>query len=143
MALQITFIVSGFMVALLLVAKVWEEKNRRSFFLLRVISKGDERIRTYSINAAHEYSDFKEKAKFFFEKQLPLHTRNFVNKSTAYIGEKFAEYTGSVRGNKFLRKNEGISEFFKNISDKEKGEINEEMHDPQDADSQNREDQVK
>lgn len=137
MALQITFIFSGVMVALILIAKIWEEKSRKSFFLLRLISKGDERIRMYSINAAHEYSDFKEKTNFFISKQLPLHTKNLVNKSTAFLSEKFAEYTGHVRGSKFLKKNEGISEFFKSMSEKEKGEINEEFYD-ENNDSQNR-----
>lgn len=55
------------------------------------------------------------------KKQLPLHTRNFMNKSEAVIKEKSQKYLGDIRNTKLLRpKNEGISEFFKTMSEMEK-----------------------
>jgi hypothetical protein len=144
MTLQIIFIVSGIMIILLIGSKVWEEKNRKSFFLLRAISKGDEHMRDFYIKSAHHYADYKEKGDFFISKQLPLHTKNFLNKSAIFLQEKSAKYLGDMRNTRILSKHEGISEFLKDISEKEKsGEINEEMMDSSDIDSQNSSNKVK
>ena len=110
------FYISGACIALLILAKVLESKRRKSFFFLRLISKGDERFRDISVQATHAYSEYKEKGEFFLSKQLPLHTKNFVNKSETLAKEKFEKYLGDIRNSRFLQpKNEGISDFFKNM----------------------------
>lgn len=133
------------MVILLISAKVWEEKNRKSFFLLRAISKGDEHIRDLSIKSAHQYADLKEKSKFVVGKQLPLHSKNFLNKSAIFLQEKSTKYFGDIRNSRLLGgKNEGISEFLKDISQMEKGgEINDEMNSEGENNSQNSSNKVK
>lgn len=142
MATLITFIASGIMIIILVAAKVWEEKSRKSFFLLRLISKGDSHFREFSQNAAHMYADLKEKAGFVIGRQLPLHTRNFTNKTVARVQEKSKKYMGDLKeGNFFGRKNEGISEFLKDIRDME--EDNEALNNGEEKGSQNDKIQVK
>lgn len=115
------FYVSGAVVAILLLAKIWESKRRKSFMFLNLISKGDEGFRNFSHDATHAYSVFKEKGDFFIRKQLPLHTRNTINKTEILIKEKAEKYLGNMRNSKLLHpRSEGISEFFKNISEMEK-----------------------
>jgi hypothetical protein len=109
------------MIIILIGAKIWEEKNRKSFFLLRGISKGDTHIREFSQNAAHRYADMKEELKFMIKRQVPLHTRNIANKSYSLIQEKSNKFISDLKeGKLFGRKNEGISEFLKDISEMEK-----------------------
>jgi len=95
---------------------VLESKRQKSFFFFRLISKGDERFRDFSHQATHAYSEYKEKGEFFFRKQLPLHTKNLANKTEALVKEKSEKYLGNIRNSKLLQpKNEGISDFFKNM----------------------------
>ncbi len=138
----ITFIVSGAIIVILIVAKVYEEKTRKSFFLLNLISKGDTRFRDFSQNSAHRYADFKEKAGFLLKRQVPLHTRNVTNKTVALIQEKGKKYIGDIKeGRLFGKKNGGISEFLKDISEMEKD--NEMLSKGEEEGSQNGESQVK
>lgn len=121
MILSILFFVSGGVVLLLLLTKMLEVRYKKSFFMLRLISRGDAHVRTLSHEGAQLYSEVKAKAGFFLKKQLPLHTRNLMNKGEAFIKEKSEEYIGNMRNARLLKpKNEGISEFFKNISEMEK-----------------------
>jgi hypothetical protein len=119
MILQIIFAFSGVGIIVLIGAKMWQEKHKKSFFLLRGIGRGDEHVRSFSQKATHRYSEVKEKTDFFLKKQLPLHTRNFINKTNATLKEKSEHYIGNIRGSKFLKKSDGLPEFFKNISEKE------------------------
>lgn len=119
------------MVALLLGAKVWEEKYKRSFFLLSLISRGDERVRRLSHEGAHTYVEWKAKAIFFVEKELPLRMRAFATKTNAFIKEKSDTFLEEVRGPRFLKRNEGVSEFLKNLSEKEEeGRIDDSLNHP-------------
>lgn len=121
MTLSILFFVSGGVVLLLLLTKMLEVRYKRSFFLLRLISRGDTRVRDLSHEGARLYSEGKERAEFFFKKQLPLHTKNFVNKAEIFIKEQAAVYAEKMRDARLLKpKNEGISEFFKTMADMEK-----------------------
>lgn len=127
MFLNIIFITSGLVVVALIGAKLIEDKLKRKPFLLRLVSLGDERVRVFTHELAHKYSDVRERVHFAIHKQIPLHTKNILNKTKTAVGEKFVEYVGDIRGSKFLGKNDGISEFFKSISDKEnEGRIDEE-----------------
>lgn len=121
------FTISGLSIVTLVVAKRLEEKRRKSFFISRAISKGDTHIRKFYHHAVRFYSEGKEKAHFFFRKQIPLHSRNSLNKSLSFIREKREQYVNNMRDSRLLKKPDGISEFFKNMSDIEKG--NGEIHD--------------
>ncbi len=121
--LEITFAISGGMVAILILSKLWEEKRKKPVLLLSLVSMGDERVRKLFHHAAQVYSDGKTKLEFFLNKQLPLHTKNFIGKTNTLVKEKFLEYVGDVRGSRFLKRNEGISEFFQALEDKEEGRI--------------------
>ncbi|MBX4189388.1 hypothetical protein KW785_02220 [Candidatus Parcubacteria bacterium] len=123
MTFQILFIFSGAVILLLISAKLWEMRRKKQIFALALLSKGDERVRTLSHEAAQYYSAWKGKAEFFLNKQLPLHTKNFINKTNALVKEKALEYIGDIRGSRFLKKNEGISEFFQALEEKEEGRI--------------------
>ncbi|MDZ4205676.1 MAG: hypothetical protein U1C12_00450, partial [Patescibacteria group bacterium] len=64
---------------------------------------------------------------FFFKKQIPIHSRNSLNKLLTFLKKKKEQYVVSMRDSRLLKKSDGISEFFKNMSDIEKG--NGEIHD--------------
>jgi hypothetical protein len=131
MVLQIIFALSGIAIVILLSAKMYQEKRKKSVFLLRGIGRGDERVRALSQKVTHHYSHAKEKTDFFLKKQLPLHTKNFINKTNATLKEKSEHYIGNIRGSKFLKKSDGLPEFFKNISEKENnGRIDDVLEEP-------------
>ncbi|MDO8590200.1 MAG: hypothetical protein Q7R69_02920 [bacterium] len=123
----ISFAVSGLAVVLLIAAKKFGEKQKKPFFLLSIISRGDIRVRAIYHKVVHLYSEGKEKTSFLFHKQIPIHSRNSFNKLLVYLGEKREQYANNMRDSRLLKKSDGISEFFKNISDIEKG--NGEIHD--------------
>jgi hypothetical protein len=121
MILTTVFIVSGACILLLLLAKMWEMKHKKPFFLLGFISNGDHHIRNWSQVSVHAYSELKEDASFFVKKQIPLHSKNILNKTEVLIKEKTEKLMGDMRNARLLKsKNEGISEFFKNVSEMEK-----------------------
>ncbi|MHB1330535.1 MAG: hypothetical protein ACYCY6_01020 [Minisyncoccota bacterium] len=135
MLLNITFITSGIIIAALIMAKMIEDKIKRKPLLLRLVSLGDERVRVFTHELAHKYSDMREKVHFAIHKQIPLHSKNLLNKTKTALGEKFVEYIGDVRGSKFLSKSDGISEFLRSISEKENdGRIDDEsLGEPKDS----------
>ncbi len=121
------FITSGAGIITLTLAKRFEEKRRKSNFILRAVSRGDERFRDYHARALYSYTTGKERTALIITKQLPLKTKSLWNRFAAYVSERANEYMGDMRDTKLLKRSDGISEFFKNISDIEKG--NGELHD--------------
>src|SRR3989344_1041544 len=121
------FTLSGIGIVTITMAKRFEEKRKKPFFLLSAISKGDERVRELHHQAVHWYSIGKEKIAFFVKKQLPMRSRNSFNKLVTFLEENAEKYFGNIRDSRLLKKSDGISEFFKNMSAVEKGsgEINE------------------
>jgi hypothetical protein len=127
MIASIIFLLSGLMIVFLIHAKMIETKNQKKPAILRFVSMGDEHVRTLSVEVAHRYTDLKGRAEFFINKQFPMHARNFVNKTNAVIKERVEKHVGDIRGSKFLKKSDGLSEFFKSLSEKEtNGRIEEE-----------------
>ena len=122
----IIFTTSGLAIMLLLVAKQIGEKRKKPFFISNLISKGDIHTRALYHRMVHLYSEGKEKALFLFKRQIPIHSRNFLNKSVSFLRNKREQYVGNMRDSRLLKKSDGISEFFKNMSEIEKGngEIN-------------------
>ena len=121
------FILSGTILAVLMIAKRVEERRKTEVFLLKAISRGDARVRELHHQAVHFYSMGKEKIVFFVKKQLPMYSKISVIKAVNKFKEKTEHHIGNIRDSRLLKKSDGISEFFKNISDIEKGagEINE------------------
>lgn len=129
------FTISGLAIVLLTTAKGLAEKRQKSFFILEAISKGDTHIRGFYRRAVHLYSEGKEQARFFFKRQIPIHSKNSFNKLISFLKEKRGQYIGNMRNSRLLKKSDGISEFFKNMSDVEKG--NGEINDVYEDNSQN------
>jgi hypothetical protein len=121
MFITLTFYASGVIVGILIVAKYLEIWQKKSFFVLRIISRGDERLRILSHFLAHIYSELKIGAIFIIGKQIPLRSRGALNKTSTFIREHLAIYANMIRDSRLLKKSGGISEFFKNISAVEKG----------------------
>lgn len=119
MITSIIFLLSGLMIVFLIHAKMVEDKREEKPAILRFVSMGDEHVRTLSVELAHKYAEWKAKAEFFVNKQFPMHARNFVNKTNAVIKERVTKHVGDIRGSRFLKKSDGLSEFFKSISEKE------------------------
>lgn len=121
MTLTIIFAISGICIVILVVTKMKELKHKKAVFPLTLISKGDHHIKEATHLATHHYSEFKENAEFMLKKQLPLHSKNLLNKAEVLVKEKAEKYIGNIRNTKLLKpKNDGISEFFKNMADMEK-----------------------
>ncbi|MBX4198685.1 hypothetical protein KW800_00160 [Candidatus Parcubacteria bacterium] len=127
MTLQIIFAASGVGIAAIIWAKVLEDKHKRKPALLRLISLGDAHARTLSHELSRRYFEWKEEADFFLNKELPFRTRTFINKTNVTVKERFDKHVGDIRGSKFLKKNDGLNEFFKNLSEKENGRIDDEL----------------
>jgi len=131
------FTISGLSIVTLVVAKMLEEKHKKSFFISKAISKGDTHIREFHHRAVRLYSEGKEKMMFIYNRQIPIHSKNSLNKMTSFLKERREQYVNNMRDSRLLKKSDGISEFFKNMSDVEKG--NGEIHDTFESGSQNTE----
>lgn len=128
MILNIIFVISLLGILTLVVSKMLEEKSKKRPIFLRLVSLGDERVRNATIEFAHLYSEWKERGKFFLENQLPLHSKNLMNKAATLVKDKFEKHVGDIRGSKFLKKSDGLSEYFKSISEKDnEGRIDDEV----------------
>lgn len=112
------FFISGLAIILLLV---------RPFFISNAISKSDKRARELYHQTVHFYSVGRERALFLLKNRVPMHSRNSRNKLLSFIREKRKQYIINMRDSRLLKKPDGISEFFKNMSNIEKG--NGEIHD--------------
>lgn len=125
------FILSGTVLAIMLLAKRIEEKRKRNVFILNLISRGDTHVRELHHRAVRYYSIGKEKGVFLVKKQLPRYSRSSLNKALALIEERLQRHLDSIRDSRLLKKDEGISEFFKNISEVEKGggELHDDVYD--------------
>ena len=125
------FSASGFAILLLVTTKRLQQKLKKPFFVFNIISKADAQIRALYQKLVHLYSDSKEKTSFLIEKQIPIHSKNVLNKSISFIKEKRDQYIGNIRNSRLLKRPDGISEFFKNMSEIEKGngEIHEGLED--------------
>lgn len=127
----VIFTISGMIVFLLPLAKRLESKQGKSFLIFRLISKGDFYVREIYHWMMHLYFEGKERSSFLIKRQIPLHSKNFSNKLTVYLREKRIRYFNNMRDSRLLKKSDGISEFFKNMSNLEKGngEINDVYYD--------------
>lgn len=115
------FAISGTAIITLVTAKMVEEKIRRPIFISKWISKSDEHIRVWHHQVLHLYSESKEKILLVINKKIKLHSKNTFNKFVTYLNEKKERYETNMRNSRLLKKSDGISEFFKSISDVEKG----------------------
>lgn len=130
MFLSYIFLASGIGIAILLFAKRIEEKKKTRVFLIKLISRGEERARQFHGQTIKYYSHIKEQTHLFLTKQLPRYSRNFLNKLLTYLEEKANKYFERLRDSRLLKKEKGVSEFFKSMSEVEKGngQINEEVY---------------
>jgi hypothetical protein len=123
------FVLSGVVIAALLVAKIIELRGNKPIFILRAVSKGDERARDLYHKSLKLYSDGKVKLVFFVQRELPVRAKIYLNKGLSWTQERLEEYFGNVRNSRLIDRREGISEFIKNISEIEKGgELHEEIY---------------
>src|SRR3989338_9178321 len=91
------FTISGISIITLVVAKRLEEKRKKSFFILDVISKSDTRIRELYHRAVRLYFEGKEKSSFLFKRQIPIHSKNSFNKLLSFLKEKREQYIVRMR----------------------------------------------
>lgn len=121
------FILSGAVIVTLTAAKRMEGKRKTNVFLFKFIAKADTHVRELHHKSLHFYSEGKDKFLFVVKKQLPLRLKSHFYKTITFIKGKVMGYTGDMRNSRLLKRSDGISEFFKNISEIEKGagEINE------------------
>jgi len=131
------FVISGLGIVVLTATKIFEQKRKKQLFISNAISRGDAHARRLYHTAVHLYSESKEKTLFFFQKKVRMHSRNSLNKLLSFLKEKREQYVNNTRNSRLLKKSDGISEFFKNMSNVEKG--NGEIHDVCENGSQNKE----
>ena len=121
------FTLSGVILAVIMIAKRMEERKKTGVFILKAISRGDALVREFHHQAVHLYSTGKEKAVFFVKKQVPMHSKISLIKVLNILKDRTERHIGNIRDSRLLKKSDGISEFFKNMNEVEKGagEINE------------------
>lgn len=120
MTLTIIFALSGIGLIVLILVKMKALQTKKPALLLGLISLGDHRVRDVYQKTTHHYSEVKEKGRVLLTKQLPMHSKNFLNKAETLVKEKSEKYLGNIRNSRLLNsKKEGLSEFFKNLRDKE------------------------
>lgn len=117
----VIFIISGLAIVTLITSKSLEEKRKKPFLISTAISKGDIQIRNVYHKTLSYYSEGKERFIFLCKKRIPIHSRNIFNKISSYLKERKDQYTLNLRNSKLLKKQDGISEFIKSMSDVEKG----------------------
>lgn len=117
----------------MIAAKVLENRTKKPVFLLKLISKGNERALHLYREVLHFYENGKDKGAFFVEKRLPLHLKSYLNKGLTLTQEQLEKVRGDIRNRKLIKKPEDISEFFKTISEVKKGdgEIVDEIYTPE------------
>ena len=103
--------------------------HKYSVIILRSISKGDEHVRRVYHEVLHFYSEGKYKVAFFATKKLPLKAKlevsKIIDRTKQFGGERFGPFN-NLRDSKEIQKPENISEYFKSISEVERGG---ELHD--------------
>ncbi|MHB0977912.1 MAG: hypothetical protein ACYC1K_00680 [Minisyncoccota bacterium] len=117
------FVLSGVGIVVMLFVKMKALKTRKQTLLLGLISLGDYRVRNVYQKMTHHYSEVKEKGRVLVTKQLPMHSKNLLNKAEILVKDKSEKYLSNIRNSRLLNnRKEGLSEFFKNLSDKENGD---------------------
>lgn len=135
------FAISGLAIPILIIAKRLEQKRKKTFLIFNFISKSNIHIRKLFHRMVHYYSEGKERLLFFFKKRIPMHFKNSSNKLVTFLLEKKVKYITNMRDSRLLKKSDGISEFFKNMSSIEKG--NGEIHDVYEESSQDMDEKIK
>ena len=113
--------------AMIIIAKRIEERKKTKVFFLKLVSEGDELCRKLHHQMVEFYSAGKERAHFMVLNQLPRYSRSSLNKALSRFEENMQKYLNRLRDSRLLKKDEGISDYFKSMSEVEKGmgEINE------------------
>ena len=121
------FTISGVAIAVLILSKKYELRFKKSTLVLRLVSKGDERLKELNHRLAEHYLKARDGVERFIKKTVRMRVKLNLNKATGFVKERMDEYSESLRDAKLLKKSDGLSEFFKNIKEVEKGqgEINE------------------
>ena len=122
----VIFTISGLAITFFVATKGVAEKRKRAFYIFDAISSADSYVREIYHKSVRFYDKGKEKIFFLFKKQVPIHSKNSINKLIFFLQEKRKQYIENMRDSRLLKKSDGISEFFKNMSEIEKGngEIN-------------------
>ena len=115
------FAISGTAIVTLIAAKSLEARMGKPLFIFGWIMKSDKLIRHLHHKTLELYSVGKERASFFFTRQVKIHSKNTFNKLVTFLKGKRDQYENNMRNSRLLKKSDGISEFFKNMSDIEKG----------------------
>jgi len=124
------FIFSGLGILSIFIAKRYELKNKQTIFVINIISKGDSLVRDWYQKSLIYYDEGKSILEIRLKKQIPLRIRALVNKLYTNLELKSKDYFERARDSRLIKKSDGISDFFKSISEIEKGagEINETLN---------------
>lgn len=124
------FIFSGLGILSIFIAKRYELKNKQTIFVINIISKGDSLVRDWYQKSLIYYDEGKSILEIRLKKQIPLRIRALVNKLYTNLELKSKNYFERARDSRLIKKSDGISDFFKSISEIEKGvgEINETLN---------------
>ncbi|MEX0919454.1 MAG: hypothetical protein WDZ64_01740 [Parcubacteria group bacterium] len=120
MILVTVFTVSGVAIIVLMVAKRLEIKRESTPNILRLVSKGDTKLRNLHHKTVDLYFETKDNLGFLIKKKAPTHFKLSFNKMVGRLKTQLEEYINDLREAKLIKKQGGISEFFKNISESEK-----------------------
>lgn len=116
------FTVSGVAIAVLILSKKYELRYKKETLVLRLVSRGDERLKELNHKLAEHYLKARDEIERFIKKTVRMRVKLSLNKFTSFIKERMDEYSESLRDTRLLKKSDGLSEFFKSIKEVEKGQ---------------------
>jgi hypothetical protein len=116
------FGLSGLAIILLMITKWLQEEKHKNVTILNAISKGNVQIRKLHHLLVYFYDVGKAQVLFIFKIQIPLHSKNIFNKLVTFLKKQKERYVMSMRDSKLLKKHDGLSEFFQNMSSVKKGD---------------------
>jgi len=122
MVLVTIFAISGVALVTITTAKRLELKRQKTPKILNLIARGDTYVRDLNHRVFDYYFGSKDGLDFFFKKWVPVQTKLSFNKTVNKLKDQVGEYVNDMRDAKLLKKSDGISEFFKNIKEIEKGQ---------------------
>src|SRR5690606_463017 len=117
----IIFAVSGIAILFLFAAKGFEMRRRKPSMFLHIAKRADTKTGALYFKLLHFYSDSKEKTHLFLNRQAPMKIKSAMVKFGTFLKERREEYLMKMRDARILKKNSGISEFYKNLSNIDKG----------------------
>ncbi len=111
------FLISMFVLAGLIVSKVFEIKVRKIGFLVSLFLRGDKMIRAFGDLLVFKYNRYKKILNIFIFDFLPSYLYELLVKMKDYVAKKYYNAGDNIRGRRILKSNGSVSSFLEQLSE--------------------------